>query len=104
MSDKDHDENSELDSMDDYDGDDFCIDCGETFRYDDCGGYNPPCLCGFHCRSCHEAAEREDDDDGYDEDDYPGDGEEEHMRATERFWDGRVGHSAEATDDNELPF
>jgi hypothetical protein len=37
----------------------WCIDCGEDFRYDDCGGYNPPCICGAHCRSCHEAEERE---------------------------------------------
>src|SRR5687768_4410469 len=37
----------------------FCVDCMEPFRYDDCGGYNPPCECGAHCRSCHEASERE---------------------------------------------
>ncbi len=54
-----------------YDGDGWCIDCGDEFHLDDCGGYNPPCACGFHCRSCHEANEREDDeydddDDGYD--------------------------------------
>jgi hypothetical protein len=51
-----------------------CIDCGDDFRYDDCGGYNPPCVCGTHCRSCHEAEEREasgwdDDDDERDFDD-----------------------------------
>lgn len=37
----------------------WCIDCGESFRYDDCGGYNPPCKCGAHCRDCHDAEERE---------------------------------------------
>ena len=37
----------------------WCIDCGDDFRYDDCGGYNPPCVCGAHCRSCHDATERE---------------------------------------------
>lgn len=37
----------------------FCIECFDDFRYDDCGGYNPPCECGLHCRSCHEAEERE---------------------------------------------
>lgn len=33
---------------------DGCIECWEEFRYDDCGGYNPPCKCGFHCRRCHD--------------------------------------------------
>lgn len=37
----------------------YCVDCGEDFREDDCGGYNPPCSCGAHCRSCHEAEMRE---------------------------------------------
>lgn len=38
----------------------WCLDCGDTFRYDDIGGYNPPCHCGAKCRSCcdHEC-ERE---------------------------------------------
>lgn len=52
----------------------WCIECGDTFRYDDCGGYNPPCECGYHCRSCHAAEEaRRDPDDDYerDEDSYP---------------------------------
>lgn len=40
---------------------DFCVDCGDTFRYDDCGGYNPPCVCGAHCRRCHELAQRDDE-------------------------------------------
>jgi hypothetical protein len=48
---------------------DCCIECWEEFRYDDCGGYNPPCSCGFHCGRCHEIElEREadrDDDEGY---------------------------------------
>jgi hypothetical protein len=47
---------------------DCCIECWEEFRYDDCGGYNPPCSCGLHCRRCHEIelereAERDDDED-----------------------------------------
>lgn len=40
----------------------WCLDCGEDFRYDDTGGYNPPCSCGAHCRSCHDAEERENDE------------------------------------------
>jgi hypothetical protein len=44
----------------------WCIDCGEEFHSDDCGGYNPPCSCGLHCRSCHEAEIRDMDD--YDDD------------------------------------
>lgn len=50
--------------------DGWCIDCGDAFHLDDCGGYNPPCVCGFHCRSCHEAEERDEDayEDGYDDD------------------------------------
>jgi hypothetical protein len=40
----------------------WCLDCGEEFHYDDCGGYNPPCVCGAHCRSCHEAEECEADE------------------------------------------
>ena len=42
----------------------FCGECLEEFRYDDCGGYNPPCPCGCgNCRSCHrdnDAQEAED--------------------------------------------
>jgi hypothetical protein len=34
---------------------DFCIDCQETFRLDDTGGYNPPCDCGAKCRDCCQA-------------------------------------------------
>lgn len=50
---------------------DFCVDCMEEFRYDDCGGYNPPCECGYHCESCHERELRDvrDDDERYP--DYP---------------------------------
>jgi hypothetical protein len=81
---------NEHDDDDEYDGDEFCVECGDEFHYDDTGGYNPPCACGLHCRSCHEHIESECDDDyERDEDDYPGDGDEEHMRLTERFWDGR---------------
>jgi hypothetical protein len=83
-----------------YYGDGWCVDCGEEFHLDDCGGYNPPCACGFHCRSCHQHAEHEDDDYEYDERDE----DDESERATESVWDGRVGHEANATDDNELPF
>src|SRR5689334_9481007 len=56
---------------------DFCGDCGDSFRYDDCGGYNPPCECGFACRSCCEhgnpqfcAKQRERDFDDDDRDDF----------------------------------
>jgi len=60
-------ETRQPDAFEDDDDFEFCIECGDEFRYDDIGGYNPPCVCGFHCRSCHEAEEmrhREDDDDG----------------------------------------
>lgn len=57
------------------DTDGWCIECGDAFHFDDVGGYNPPCSCGLHCRSCHEAEERDYDDVYYDEDDYePADG------------------------------
>jgi hypothetical protein len=41
-----------------------CGRCLEEFRYDDCGGYNPPCECGAQCRSCCDEAvcERNDDE------------------------------------------
>lgn len=53
--------------------DGYCLDCGEEFHLDDTGGYNPPCVCGEHCRSCHEAQERESDEwrDAYPDDDEP---------------------------------
>ena len=54
-----------------YDGDGWCITCGDEFHLDDCGGYNPPCSCGFHCRSCHEAEERDEEDYELDYDEYP---------------------------------
>ncbi|HWT45740.1 MAG TPA: hypothetical protein VN085_07230 [Vicinamibacterales bacterium] len=53
-------------TLDDLDNDGWCIDCGDEFHFDDTGGwciYNPPCVCGMHCRHCHELAEREDDAD-----------------------------------------
>jgi hypothetical protein len=53
--------------MTDFDGDGWCIECGDVFHYDDCGGYNPPCACGEHCRACHEAVEGRRDPD-YDDD------------------------------------
>jgi len=62
-----------IDDDDDGEYDDFCIDCGDEFHYDDVGGYNPPCSCGMHCRRCHELAEHGDDDYERDEDDYPDD-------------------------------
>lgn len=35
---------------------DVCGECLELFRYDDVGGYNPPCACGHGlCRSCCQA-------------------------------------------------
>ncbi len=51
------------DDADEGEDDGWCIDCGDTFRYDDCGGYNPPCSCGMHCRSCHEHELAAHDDD-----------------------------------------
>lgn len=34
-------------------GDGWCLECGDEFHLDDCGGYNPPCPCGCGCcRSC----------------------------------------------------
>jgi hypothetical protein len=50
-------------------GDGWCIECGDEFHYDDVGGYNPPCSCGMHCRSCHEAE--------YARDEYEGDYDDE---------------------------
>ncbi len=53
-----------------YEGDGFCVECGDEFHLDDTGGYNPPCSCGMHCRSCHAAEfDRDDLDDDYPEDD-----------------------------------
>jgi hypothetical protein len=54
----------------------FCGECYEPFRYDDCGGYNPPCICGFACRNCCDGRPQfcvndrfgEDDDFDVDED------------------------------------
>jgi len=60
------------DGVDDDEYDDFCVDCGDEFHYDDIGGYNPPCSCGMHCRRCHEIAEGlYDDEYERDEDGYP---------------------------------
>jgi hypothetical protein len=54
-------------------GDGWCIECGEYFHLDNCGGYNPPCRCvecqGFYCRSCHR--ENEGDDYERPEESYP---------------------------------
>lgn len=52
--------------FDDSDG--WCLECGEPFHLDDCGGYNPPCPCGCGCcrDHCEERRER-DDDDGWEE-------------------------------------
>ena len=48
---------SDIDTIDGW-----CLECGEEFHLDDCGGYNPPCQgCGL-CRSCCECAQAEDDD------------------------------------------
>ena len=50
---------------------DFCGECFEAFRYDDCGGYNPPCGCGcagVFCRTCCERKRDADHDDEMDED------------------------------------
>jgi hypothetical protein len=29
------------------DGLPFCVECGDFFREDDTGGYNPECRCGY---------------------------------------------------------
>jgi len=52
-----------------YYGDGWCIECGDEFHLDDIGGYNPPCACGYHCRSCHEALEHDMAYDSCDDDD-----------------------------------
>ncbi len=53
----DADEDLDENTPDAPDG--WCLECGETFRLDDTGGYNPPCPCGCGaCRGCH----RDDDD------------------------------------------
>lgn len=57
---------------DEYDGDGWCVQCGDEFHLDDTGGYNPPCSCGLHCRSCHEAVERYNNNDGFGYDDDEG--------------------------------
>lgn len=48
-------------------GDGWCLECGDWFHLDDCGGYNPPCYCaachGEYCRSCCEGNVRALDDD-----------------------------------------
>ena len=48
--------------------DGYCLDCGDIFRLDDTGGYNPPCRCGALCRSCCEHGRCEDDPTRDDED------------------------------------
>jgi hypothetical protein len=55
-------------------GDGWCVDCGDFFHLDDCGGYNPPCgVCGL-CRDCCRCPFRgrgdEAEDDGVDDGDY----------------------------------
>lgn len=46
--------------LDDEDKLDYCGECWEDFRYDDTGGYNPPCPCGCGmCRPCCEESKRE---------------------------------------------
>ncbi len=37
--------------------DGWCVECGDEFRLDDCGGYNPPCPCG--CGRCPECCRAE---------------------------------------------
>jgi len=51
--------------------DGWCVECGDAFHLDDCGGYNPPCPCGCGlCRSCCAGNEYDDEspepDDGDD--------------------------------------
>lgn len=49
----------------------FCLECGDYFREDDTGGYNPECRCGKEhcvslCRNCCGAIKS----DTADEDEY----------------------------------
>ena len=54
-----------MDNIDDVDG--WCVECGDVFHLDDCGGDNPPCPCGCGlCRSCC-AAEALGENDDWDE-------------------------------------
>lgn len=47
---------------------DICGECFEEFRYDDTGGYNPPCECGCGlCRSCHRENARQEEAEADDE-------------------------------------
>jgi hypothetical protein len=65
-------ETREPDAFEEDDDCECCIECGDEFHYDDTGGYNPPCVCGLHCRSCHEAEamrDRDDDDAPFDDTD-----------------------------------
>ena len=48
----------------------WCFDCLEEFRYDDTGGYNPPCQCKFKCRSCCESECEDDPRQDHDVDDF----------------------------------
>lgn len=41
----------------------WCIDCQDDFRYDDTGGYNPPCACRLKCAGCCQGrCERDDEE------------------------------------------
>jgi len=45
--------------------DGYCVECGDEFHLDDCGGYDPPCPCGCGlCRWCCAGNEYDDVDDG----------------------------------------
>lgn len=57
----------------DFDADGWCVECGDAFHLDDCGGYNPPCqTCGL-CRSCCDCNGQHSTDDEY-EGEYPSEG------------------------------
>jgi hypothetical protein len=47
--------------------DGWCIECGDSFHLDDCGGYNPPCPGCGNCRSCCECRVVNEDELPYDE-------------------------------------
>lgn len=47
-----------------------CVNCMDEFRYDDTGGYNPPCECGARCRSCCDAGCDDDEVDTRDDDEH----------------------------------
>ncbi len=62
-------------------GDGWCIECGDYFHLDDCGGYNPPChKCGL-CRGCCKC-----DEEKYEDEFGPDDGLDDEERNAIAAW------------------